>query len=412
MADRHVEHLLVGGGLASGNCARWLRESGAEGSILLVGRESDLPYDRPPCSKGYLQGKESRADALFRTAEWYEEQEVEVLTRTSAMKLDLSERTAKLSNRTEVSFGQALLATGANVRRLNVPGCELEGIDYLRTLGNSDAIRADGAGKRVVLIGGSYIASEVAASLTELGSVCTMVMLEPIALSRGFGEQAGRFFQAALQEHGITVYGDDELERFEGADGRVTRVITKAGRQLDTDAVVIGVGAAPDVTLARGAGLELGDSGGVRADSRLLTNVAGVFVAGDIAEYESVLHGGRSIRVEHWDVALNQGKTVALNMLGGNAPHDVMPYFFSDLADWASLEYVGPASEWDHEVVRGSLQEGEFSLWYLNQGRLAAALSVGRSDDLEHARRLISSATDLGARAAQLGDLSTDLAGL
>jgi len=412
VADRHVDHLMIGGGLASGNCARWLRESGAEGSILLVGREPDLPYDRPPCSKGYLQGKESRADALFRAPEWYDEQKVEVLTRTSAMKLDLSERTAKLSNRMEVSFGQALLATGANVRRLNVSGCELEGIDYLRTLGNSDAIRADAAGKRVVLIGGSYIASEVAASLTELGSACTMVMIEPIALSRGFGEQAGRFFQAALQEHGITVYGNDELERFEGADGRVTRVITKAGRQLDTDAVVIGVGAAPDVTLARAAGLELGESGGVRADSRLRTNVPDVFVAGDIAEYESVLHGGRSIRVEHWDVALNQGKTVALNMLGSNAPHDVMPYFFSDLADWASLEYVGPAHKWDLEVVRGSLQEGEFSVWYVNQGRLAAALSVGRSDDLEHARRLIASATDLGARSGQLGDLSTDLAGL
>jgi 3-phenylpropionate/trans-cinnamate dioxygenase ferredoxin reductase subunit len=325
------------------------------------------------------------------------------------MKLDLSERTVKLSNRTEVSFGQALLATGANVRRLNVPGCELEGIDYLRTLGNADALREDAAGKRVVLIGGSYIASEVAASLTELGSSCTMVMLEPVALSRGFGDQAGRFFQATLEEHGVTVHGEDELERFEGADGRVTRVITKSGRELDTDAVVIGVGAAPDVNLARSAGLELGESGGVRADSRLQTSAAGVFVAGDIAEYESVLHGGRRLRLEHWDVALTQGKTVALNMLGNDVPHEVMPYFFSDLADWASLEYVGPAYQWDLEVVRGSLQEGEFSIWYLNEGRLAAALSVGRSGDLDHARRLIASAANLGARMNELGDLSTDL---
>jgi 3-phenylpropionate/trans-cinnamate dioxygenase ferredoxin reductase subunit len=412
MADRHVDHLLIGGGLAAGNCARWLRESGAEGSIVLVGREPDPPYDRPPCSKEYLQGKASRAETLFRPPEWYEEQQVELLTRTSAMKLDLSERTVKLSNRTELSFDQALLATGANVRRLNVPGCELEGIDYLRTLGNSDAIREDAAGKRVVLIGGSYIANEVAASLTVLGSSCTLVMLEPIALSRGFGEQAGRFFQDRLEEHGITFHGNDELERFEGADGRVTRVITKAGLELDADAVIIGVGAAPDVTLARGAGLELGETGGVRLDSRLQTNVAGVFAAGDIAEYESVVHGGRSIRVEHWDVALSQGKTVALNMLGANVPHDVVPYFFSDLADWASLEYVGPAHAWDREVVRGSLDEGQFSIWYLDKGRLAAALSVGRSDDLEAARRLIASGADLGPRADQLGDLSTDLADL
>jgi 3-phenylpropionate/trans-cinnamate dioxygenase ferredoxin reductase component len=410
MADRHVNHLLIGGGLAAGNCARWLRESGAEGSIVLVGREPDPPYDRPPCSKEYLQGQASRADALFRSPDWYEEQQIELLTRTSAMKLDVSERIVKLSNRTELSFDQALLATGANVRRLNVPGCELEGINYLRTLGNSDAIREDAAGKRVVLIGGSYIASEVAASLTVLGSSCTLVMLEPIALSRGFGEQAGRFFQDRLEEHGITFHGDDELERFEGADGRVTRVITKAGLELDADSVVIGVGAAPDVMLARGAGLELGETGGVRLDSRLQTNVPGVFAAGDIAEYESVVHGGRSIRVEHWDVALSQGKTVALNMLGANVPHDVVPYFFSDLADWASLESVGPARAWDREVVRGSFDEGEFSIWYLDEGRLAAALSVGRSDDLEAARRLIASGADLGARADQLGDLSTDLA--
>ena len=190
----------------------------------------------------------------------------------------------------------------------------------------------------------------------------------------------------------------------------MTRVITKAGRQLDTDAVVIGVGAAPDVTLARAAGLELGESGGVRADSRLRTNVPDVFVAGDIAEYESVVHGGRSIRVEHWDVALSQGKTVALNMLGADAPHDVVPYFFSDLADWASLESVGPARQWDREIVRGAFDDGEFSIWYLDKGRLAAALSVGRSDDLEAARRLIASGADLSARADQLGDLSTDLA--
>src|ERR1019366_2173752 len=207
MSNRQVDYLLIGGGLAAGNCARWLRESGADGSILLVAREPDLPYNRPPCSKGYLQGIDSREDVLFRPPGWFAEQQIEVLTRTSAMKLDPAERTVKLSDRSEISFGQALL-----------------GIHYLRTLGNSDAIREDASGKRVVLIGGSYIASEVAASLTERGSTCTMVMIEPVALSRGFGEQAGRFFQSALQEHGITVHGADELERLEGRDGRVTGV--------------------------------------------------------------------------------------------------------------------------------------------------------------------------------------------
>jgi 3-phenylpropionate/trans-cinnamate dioxygenase ferredoxin reductase component len=410
MADRAVDYLLIGGGLAAGNCARWLRESGADGSILLVGREPDPPYNRPPCSKGYMQRKESREDVGFRPPGWYDEQQVELMTRTSVTKLDPEERMAKLSNGQEVGFGKALLATGANVRRLNVTGNELEGIHYLRTLGNADSIRDDAAGKRVVLIGGSYIGCEVAASLTELGSHCTIVMMEPVTLSRHFGEQAGGFLQSRLEEHGISVHGDDELDRFEGTGNRVTHVITKNGLALEADAVVIGAGAVPDVTLARNAGIELGKSGGVRVDSKLRTGVPGVFAAGDIAEYDSVVNGGRNLRIEHWDVAFNHGKTAALNMLGQDKPHDVVPYFFSDLSDCASLEYVGPASEWEREVVRGSLDEGNFSVWYLQDGRVAAALSVERSDDLEHARRLIASGAVLGDQADALADLSSDLA--
>ena len=409
MSERQVDYLLIGGGLAAGNCARWLRESGADGSILLVGRELDLPYDRPPCSKGYLRGKESREDTLFRPPEWYEDQRIEALTRTSVTKLDVGSRAATLSTKDVVSFDKALLATGAGVRRLNVPGCDLEGIHYLRTLGNSDTIRDDAAGKRVVLIGGSYIASEVAASLTELGSSCTMVMIESVPLSRGFGEQAGLFLHDRLVEHGITICGDDELDRFEGADGRVTRVITKRGRKLDADAVVIGVGAAPDTMLARSAGLELGDTGGVRVDSRLQSRTPGIFAAGDVAEYESVVHGGRRLRIEHWDVAFSHGRTVALNMLGRDEPHDVVPYFFSDLSDWVSLEYVGPAFDWDEEVVRGSIDEGEFSVWYLKGGGVAGALSIGRSEDLVHAARLLATGAALDDRATWLADLSTDL---
>jgi 3-phenylpropionate/trans-cinnamate dioxygenase ferredoxin reductase component len=409
MADRHVDFLLIGGGLAAGNCARWLRRSGAGGSILLVGREPDLPYDRPPLSKSYLQGKDTREDALFQSADWYAEQDIEVLTRTSAMKLDLQERAVKLSNKQEVGFGKALVATGANVRRLNVDGSELEGIHYLRTFGNSDAIREDTAGKRVVLIGGSYIASEVAATLTELGSECTMVMLEERALIRSFGREAATYFHDLLAGHGITLHGEDELDRFEGAGGRVTKVVTKNGREIAADAVVIGAGVNPDVMLARGAGLELGETGGVRVNSRLESGTPGIYAAGDMAEYESVVHGGRHIRVEHWDVAFNHGKTAALNMLGKDVAHDVVPYFFSDLSDWAAIEYVGPAYDWDREVIRGSVHDGAFSVFYLRDGRVQGALSVGRSEDLPHARRLIAEHTEIGDRADALGDLSTDL---
>ena len=274
MAIRKVDYLLIGGGLASANCARWLREEGAEGEILLVGREPDPPYNRPECSKGYLRGEETREEPLFRPAEWWGEQGIELLTRTSVTGLDLVTRTAKLSSKEEVEFGKALLATGANVRRLNVDGCHLEQIHYLRTLGNADAIR-DGVAdaEEVVLIGGSYIGCEVAASLTLLGKHCTIVMQEEHTLERGFGPAAGKFFQELLESHGVTVHGGDELERFDG-DGRVGRVVTRNGLELEAQAVVVGAGVTPDVQLAQKAGLAIGERGGVACSSRLESSVA------------------------------------------------------------------------------------------------------------------------------------------
>lgn len=412
MTAREVDYLLIGGGLASANCARWLRESGADGDILLVGREPDPPYNRPECSKGYLRGEESREEPLFRPAEWWDEQRVELLTRTSVTALDVQERTAKLSNKEDVRFGKVLLATGANVRRLNVPGCDLEQIHYLRTLGNSDTIREGVAdAERVVLIGGSYIGCEVAASLTLMGKQATIVMQEQATLERGFGKRAGRFFQDLLESHGITVHGLDGLERFEG-NGRVGSVVTTNGLELPADAVVVGAGVIPDIALAKRAGLEIGERGGVLCSSRLEASVPGVFAAGDIAEYDSPLHDGH-VRIEHWDVAFNHGKTAALNMLGGDVAHEVVPYFYSVLGDWGELEYVGPAYEWDEEVVRGSYDDGEFTTWYLKDGRVLAALTFGRPDDLDHARRLIARRSVLdGDQRAALASLDVDLATL
>ncbi len=409
MGRRQVDHLLIGGGLAAANCARWLREEGGEGSILLVGREPDPPYNRPPLSKGFLQGKEERDEALFRPAEWWDEQRIEVLTRTSVTKLDAEAHVATLSTKDEVEFESALLATGSNVRRLRVDGCDLDGIHYLRTFGNSEAIRADaGGGKRAVLIGGSYIGCEVAASLTAAHGVeSQIVMMEDVTFEPFFGERVGRFFQDVLEEHGVTVHGGQELERFEGDGERVTKVVTKAGLELDCDFVVVGVGVTPDLTLAKSAGLELGEQGGVRCSAGLETSETGVYAAGDICEYDSPVHG-RPMRIEHWDVAFNQGKTAAFNMLGRGLEHTVVPYFFSDLADWVSMEYVGPGS--GDPVIRGSMDEKEFSAFYLDDGRVTAAMSVGRSDDLDHARRFLSEGTKVDA--ASLGDLETDLESL
>jgi NADPH-dependent 2,4-dienoyl-CoA reductase/sulfur reductase-like enzyme len=320
--------------------------------------------------------------------------------RTSVMKLDPEARTAKLSTGEELSFEHAVLGTGANVRRLRVDGCDLEGIHYLRTLGNSDTIREDTVdAETVVLIGGSYIACEVAASLTAEGRRCTLVMQEELPLSLGFGARAAGFLSGVLREHGIDWVGGDALERFEGEDGRVRRVITAGGRELEADAVVIGVGVAPDVMLARGAGLELADSGGIACSQTLETSAAGVYAAGDACDYDSVVHG-RRLRVEHWEHARAQGAYVGASIAGGGAePFAEIPYFWSDLADWATLEYVGPAASWDDEVVRGSLDDGEFTIFYLDGGKVAAALTVGRSDDLERARELIAAGTTVGADA-------------
>jgi 3-phenylpropionate/trans-cinnamate dioxygenase ferredoxin reductase component len=411
MAHRSADVLIVGGGVAGASCAGALRELGFDGSIVLAGREPQAPYERPPCSKELLRGESTPEDALLHPAEWYAENDIELLVRTSVMKLDLDGRAASLSTREEIGFGKALLATGANVRRLRVDGGDLEGIHYLRAIGNAASIRADAEeAERVVLIGGSYIACEVAASLTAMGKQCTLVMVENGPLSTHFGATASEFFERVLSEHGIDCVTGDPLTRFEGS-GRVQQVVTESGRVLDADLVVMGTGAMPDVMLARSSGLELGETGGVRCSQTLETSADGVWAAGDPCEYDSVVHGSR-LRVEHFEVAAAQGRHAAAAMLGQAGPYTEIPYFWSDLADWCGFEYVGPAAQWDREVVRGSLEEGEFTIFYLDAGRLAAALTVGRSDDLEHAKRLIAAGEHLGDRADALGDAGTDLAAL
>jgi 3-phenylpropionate/trans-cinnamate dioxygenase ferredoxin reductase subunit len=410
MPDRSVEYLLVGGGIAAGNCARHLREEGADGDVLLVGREPDPPYDRPPLTKKYVRGEESREDILFRPPEWYEERKIEVMTRTSVMGLDLGARVATLSNKQEIGFGKLLLATGSNVHILHVDGAQLDGIHYLRTMRNSDALRAElEQAERVALIGGSYIGTELAASFTALGKKCELIMLEQVTHERFYGPEVGGFFQRVLEDHGVEVHGAQELDRFEGSDGRVHRVVTKSGLEVECDFVVIGAGVHPDIHLAQQAGIET--NGGVRTDQFLETAATGIYAAGDIAEYDSVVHG-RRIRIEHWDVALNHGKTAAFNMLGKHQPHDVVPYFWSDLADWTSMEYVGPASEWDEIWWRGSADEGKFTAWYVKDGRVAAALTVGRSDDLAVAGRLLSRGIDVSDKRPLIEDVNSDIAAL
>jgi 3-phenylpropionate/trans-cinnamate dioxygenase ferredoxin reductase subunit len=406
VADRAVGALIVGGGAAGAACAESLREGGFDGEVMLVGREPEPPYERPPLSKGYLAGDQDRDACVFHDAAWYAKRSIELAPRTSAMRLDTGARTVTLSTKEVVEFGVALVATGANVRRLRVDGAQLQGIHYLRTFGNSDAIRAEALeAEHVVLVGGSYIACEVAATLTALGRRCTMVMLEDAPLSTHFGATAGEFFGALLRDHGVELVCGDGLQRLEGGE-RVERVVCASGRELPADFVLMGTGAMPDVMLARAAGLELGETGGVACTADLETSVRGIWAAGDMCEYDSVLHGSRA-RIEHFEVARAQGAAVAAAMLGTRRPYSEVPYFWTDLSDWCTAEWVGLTEAPEQEIVRGSVRDGEFSIFRLAGGRVVAALAVGRGDDLAHASRLIASGADVAGREAELaeGDL-------
>ena len=297
---------------------------------------------------------------------------------------------------------------------LRVEGANLDRIHYLRAFGNSDNIRADAEkADRVVLVGGSYIACEVAASLKSKGTDCAVVMMEDVALSRTFGEEAGRWFHELLESRGIEINGGETLAAFEG-DDHASAVVTESGKTIEGDMVVVGAGVNPDVMLAQKAGLRIDeDSGGIHCDQTLQTSVEGIYAAGDVCSYDSVVHG-RRLRVEHWDVAMQQGQHAAAAMTGDATPYEVVPYFFSDLADWAGLEYVGPATDWDEVIWRGDREAGEFTVFYLKDGKVAGALTVERSEELAHARTLLAEGVDVGGDEAKalLRDADSDLAKL
>lgn len=393
MTDPSVDVLLIGGGIASASAAAELREQGFGGSILIVTREMDAPYRRPPLTKGYLQGREDRPSTLIRPEAWYAEHDVQVRTRTPVMDLDTSAKTAKLG-REQLGFQQALVATGAGIRRLQVEGGMRDGIHYIRALGNADKLRNELEGaERVVVVGGSYIATEVAASMVLLGKQVTLVMQEALPLERNFGPVAGAFARDLLASHGVELVTSADVVEFAGegdGDARVDAVVCADGRRVEADLVVAGVGANPDVMLARKAKLELGGSGGVACDRTLRTSAEAVWAAGDMCEYDSVVHG-RRLRIEHEEVAAAQGRHAARAMLGSDEPYREIPYFWSDLADWATLEYVGSAATWDEEIVRGDPASGEFSVFFAHESRVVAALAVGRAGDLDVARGLIAS---------------------
>jgi len=381
--------LLIGGGAASAAAAAELREQGFGGSITLVTRELDPPYHRPAVTKELLGPGADNHDPTIMPPDWWSANDIRLRTRSAVTALDTGAHIVTLADKSTLRYGKALIATGAMVRRLAVPGAALDGIHYLRAPANAQKLRAEALGaRRALLVGGSFIAVEVAASLTAMGVPCTMVMPESAPLAISFGSAVADHVTRLLRERGVQLACGKQVVEFTGTD-RVNGVLTDTGEHLACDLVVVGIGAVPDTKLGLKAGLEIGPTGGFACDEQLRTSAEDMYAAGDVCEYASVVHG-RRIRVEHEVHAASQGRSVARGMLGSAAPHTDVPYFWTDIADWARLEYVGPAAGWDDERVTGSLDSNEFTVWYSLGDRLVAALTCGRPDDLIQARELMA----------------------
>ena len=395
--------VIVGAGLAGAKAVESLRDEGYDGRLALVGDEPRRPYERPPLSKDYLRGEAELEAAYVHEPGFYAERSVDVLSSTAAIAIDVPGRTVALDGGEALPWDRLLIATGAEPRRLGVPGGDLDGVMYLRTVEDSDRLRAAFAdGGRAVVVGAGWIGSEVAASARELGMEVTLLERLAVPLETVLGPTLGAFYGDLHRAHGVELVTGADLAAIEG-DGRVERVRLADGRTIDCSVAVIGVGVAPRTALAESAGLAVDD--GILVDGTLRTSVPDIFAAGDVA---NVLHPfyGRRVRVEHWANALNQGPAAARNMLGRDEPYDRIPYFFSDQYD-VGMEYSGLASGTDEVVVRGDLDAREFIAFWISDGRVVAGMNVNVWDVTDPIQALIRSRATINR--ARLADPAVPL---
>ncbi|HVD58224.1 MAG TPA: FAD-dependent oxidoreductase [Thermoleophilaceae bacterium] len=379
-------HIIVGASLAGAKAAETLRQEGFEGRVVLVGAENERPYERPPLSKDYLRGEIPREKVYVHDEGFYAEHDIELRLGRTAESLDTSSSELVLDNGERLRYERLLLTTGAQPRRLSIPGAELDGVLYLRSIEDSDALRERlDRGGAVVVVGAGWIGAEVAASARQRGLEVTV--LDPLAvpLERVLGAELGAVYREIHTDHGTEMLMENGVEAFEG-DKAVERVRTSSGRELDCDFVVVGVGVEPRTRLATQAGLAVDD--GVTVDEYLQTSVPGVFAAGDVANAHHPFYGER-IRVEHWANALNQGPAAARNMLGRSAAYERLPYFFSDQYD-VGMEYTGFARTWDRLVFRGDPAAREFVAFWMVEDRVVAGMNVNVWDVTNPIKRLIS----------------------
>ena len=379
--------VIVGAGLAGAKAAEHLREEGFSGRLVLIGDEPERPYERPPLSKDYLRGESPRETAYVHEPGFYSEHSIELWTDTSAERLDVRVGEVVLSSGERVAYDRLLIATGAEPRRLDLPGADLDGVCYLRSLADSDALRDTfAAGGRLVVIGGGWIGAEVAASARQVGLEVAIVEPNESLLERALGRTLGAFYAEVHRSKGVELYTHASPARFEG-QGRVGRVVLQDGRALDCAAVVVGIGASPRVGLTEGAGILV--ENGIIATKELQTSVPGIYVAGDVASAHHPFYG-RRIRVEHWANALHQPAVAARAMLGKPAAYERLPYFFSDQYD-VGMEFTGDAAGSDELVVRGDPDGQEFIAFWLNRGRVIAGMNVNVWDVSDPIKALITS---------------------
>jgi 3-phenylpropionate/trans-cinnamate dioxygenase ferredoxin reductase subunit len=382
--------VIVGGGLAGATAATTLREHGYDGRIVIVGAEAHDPYIRPPLSKEYLNGGE-RADVFVHPSQWYADNAVELILETSVREIDPDAHEVVLEEGGRLGYERLLLATGARPRRLTVPGSDLDGVHMLRTLDDSDVLRAElsGGGRRVVIAGSGWIGLEVAASARLYGNEVTVVGHDAIPLSHALGDELGSVFERLHREHGVGFRLKSAVAELAGGAGRVELVTTDAGERLAADVVVVGIGATPNVGLAERAGLALGN--GITTDSSMATSAVDVFAAGDVAD--PLLPAiGRHLRNEHWANAIAGGKVAAAAMLGANAEYDDIPYFYTDQYD-LGMEYSGyaPLAQGADIVYRGDPATREFISFWVRDGRVVAGMNVNVWDVNDQVQRLIRS---------------------
>lgn len=378
--------VIVGASLAGAGAAATLREQGFDGRIALVGAEPHRPYERPPLSKGYLQGEAERDSVYVHPEGFYAEQEIDLMRGREVTAIDPAARTAALGDGESIAWDALLLATGSEPRRLPIPGADLPGVRVLRTLDDSDGLREVIAGDgRLVVIGAGWIGSEAAASARAGGMEVTIVEQASAPLQGVLGAEVGAMYAALHRDNGVELLTDSGVEAIEG-DGRAERVRLAGGRAVECAAVLIGVGAAPRTGLAEAAGLAVDN--GVLVDATLAAG-GGVFAAGDVANAEHPVYG-RRVRVEHWANALNQGPHAAGAMLGKAVPFDRLPYFYSDQYD-VGMEYSGLARGSDEVVLRGDLASRELIAFWIVDGRVAAGMNVNVWDVAEPIQALIRS---------------------